>query len=557
MTRKIQTIITCIFCLFLFSNLSAQDKDSKATLKFNSTPDHMWEVGVNLGGFFIAGDVQPRPGFGAGIHVRRALDYAWSVRLDVMYGQAYGLEPRLNSNGSANPVLSDLGYSDNAWFYNHKTNYWATNVLGVWSLNSFGFKNQTRKMNWYLLGGPGINTYKTFYDATDDNGNPHNFNNVVKSSNITKQAKAEVKDILDGDYETRAELAIGRRSKNGRQYNAQATIGAGVAFRISDRFNIGLEHQATVTFGNEGDLLDGHRHRNSVDLTQSRDIVNFTNVSLNFNLGSSTKKSEPLWWVSPLDLLVEDVAEVRSNSKLDMTDTDADGVIDILDQEKNTMANADGTPCPVDASGVILDSDRDGVVDCLDKEPHTPANYIANVDADGVAAVPTPSYVTKEDMNQYVDAKIAEGIKSALETNISSADWFLPMIHFDLNKHALKDDAYGKLRHIAVVMLQNPDLKIVAEGHTDKSANQCYNDGLSYKRANTAINYLVERYGIDRSRFVLTYGGEATTLVPTESANLVNRRVEFRIAKDEVEMTAPSCDGKRKSTFSGNKQGRF
>ena len=37
-------------------------------------------------------------------------------------------------------------------------------------------------MNWYLLGGPGINTYRTFYDATDDSGNPHNFNNVVKST---------------------------------------------------------------------------------------------------------------------------------------------------------------------------------------------------------------------------------------------------------------------------------------------------------------------------------------------------------------------------------------
>ena len=180
MTRKIYSLLTSIFCLFLLTTATAQDSgNARANLKFNAQPKHMWEVGVHAGHFMVVGDVLPRPSFGAGFHVRRALDYAWSLRLDAMYGRALGLEPR-NSAGSvpANPVLSGLGYGGtNAWYHNFKTEFFSVDVQGVFSLNSFNFNNQTRKWNWYVLGGPGINTYKAYYDATDGR-NIHDFSSV-------------------------------------------------------------------------------------------------------------------------------------------------------------------------------------------------------------------------------------------------------------------------------------------------------------------------------------------------------------------------------------------
>lgn len=565
MTRKIYSLLTSIFCLFLLTTATAQDGgNARANLKFNAQPKHMWEVGVHAGHFMVVGDVLPRPSFGAGFHVRRALDYAWSLRLDAMYGRALGLEPR-NSAGShvpANSVLSGLGYGGtNAWYHNFKTEFFSVDVQGVFSLNSFNFKNQTRKLNWYVLGGPGINTFKAYHDATDESGTIHNFNSVATglepgtSRDDRKTVSSNVKDILDGDYETRSEIANGRRNEGDKQINIHATIGAGVSYRINEKFNIGIEHQVKTIFGNEADLVDGYRWNSPGIKTQYRDLINYTSIRLNFNIGNAEKASEPLWWVSPMDLLADDIAEVKARPKIDMTDSDGDGVIDMIDQEKNSVAGY-----PVDTRGIALDSDGDGVVDGLDKEPYTPAGYVNTVDADGIAAIPNPNYTSEDDVNRIVDAKIAAS--SAATPVPSYSDWFLPMIHFDFNKYNLKNSAYGSLHHVATVMKQNPQVKVIVSGHTDRTSSNCYNEVLSYNRAETAINYLVSKYGISRDRLVLRYGGEENNLVATNAKNMMNRRVEFSVANGETEMGRPDCranagSGAGGTNFSGNKEAGY
>lgn len=570
MTRKIYSLLTSIFCLFLLTTATAQESgDARASLKFNAQPKHMWEVGVHAGHFMVVGDVLPRPSFGAGFHVRRALDYAWSLRLDAMYGRALGLEPRNSGNSlagptQANPVLRNLGYNTNDWYHNYKTEFFSVDVQGVFSLNSFNFKNQTRKLNWYVLGGPGVNTYKAYYDATDDSGAIHDFSSVATGldpGNVRddrKTVSSNVKDILDGDYETRAETASGRRSGSGgdsRQLNIHATLGAGVSYRVNEKFNIGIEHQVKAIFGNEGDLVDGYRWRSTEDLTQYRDLINYTNIRLNFNIGDSEKASEPLWWVSPMDLLADDIAEVKARPKVDMTDSDGDGVIDMLDQEKNSTAGY-----PVDTRGIALDSDGDGVVDGMDKEPYTPAGYVNTVDADGIAAIPSPNYTSEDDVNRIVDAKIAAN--ASKNPAPSYSDWFLPMIHFDFNKYSLKGSAFGSLHHVATVMKQNSGIQVVVSGHTDRTSSNCYNEVLSYNRAETAINYLVTKYGISRDRFILRYGGEENNLVATNAKNMMNRRVEFSVANGETEMGKPDCranagSGAGGTNFSGNKEAGY
>ena len=223
-------------------------------------------------------------------------------------------------------------------------------------------------------------------------------------------------------------------------------------------------------------------------------------------------RSIPLWWVSPLDMLAEDLAEVKARPELDLTDTDEDGVIDMLDQEPSTEKG-----CPVDTRGVILDSDGDGYTDCKDKEPHSPPGY--DVNGDGIAQIPAgPAPISETDVNRIVDAKIA-----SIPTVDPANDWFLPMIHFGLDKYSIKNSEYGKLHNVATVMRLNPGIRVVASGHTDKLAGNCYNDVLSYNRANAAIDYLVSKYGISRDRFVLNWGGENTSLVPTNSSNMMNR----------------------------------
>ena len=529
----------------------------------------------------VIGDILPRPSWGVGVHIRRALDYAWAIRLDAMYGQAIGLEPR-NSGGNAksqaqaNYVLRDNygAGTGNKWFHNYKMKYFAASLQGVWSLNSFNFKRQIRKLNWYVFAGPGINMYETFYDLGDGsaedikNGvtNYHDFEKILEgdvtpgtSRPDRRTVRDRLKAQLDGDYETRAEVAVGRRSGDHedndqeRQINGTATTGAGVSWRIGPRFNIGIEHQVQLTFGNEGDLLDGYRWRTTEDLTQFKDLANYTNIRLNFNLGNKDKASEPLWWVSPLDLLAEDLAEVKERPILDLTDTDGDGVIDMLDDEKETEKD-----CPTDTRGVILDSDGDGVVDCKDKEPHSPPGY--KVDSDGIADVPVPECVNEADVNKIVDTKIA-AIKFP-SAPVPKLDWFLPMIHFNNDKYSIKNTEYGKLHSVADVMKEHPSLRVVVSGHTDGVAGNCYNDVLSYNRAQSAVDYLTSKYGISRDRLIINWGGESSLLVPTNGSNLMNRRVEFKPASGEIDMGRPDCGvgsaGSGGGTkYSGNKEAGY
>ncbi len=565
MTRNIFVLIVCLFGLSISTGLAQDDSDYKG-MKFEAHPKHQSEIGISVGHFMVLGDVLPQPSWGVGLHFRRAFDYAFAWRIDAQYGVAKGLEPR-NSGGSINAAAANyvlngnlnngLDYVNYRWYHNYKTTFMSFTAQGIWSLNVFNFKKQVRKANVYLVGGVGFNTYKAYYDASG-RGGMHNFETVEDGLDVEgsradrKTAKDRIKAILDGDYETRAEIASGRGADNdpeSTRINFHANAGVGASFKINERINISIEQLVTFVFGREGDLLDGYRWRNSTDLTQNNDLVSYTNIRFNFNIGGKESRSEPLWWVSPLSLMAEDIAEVKARKEFDPTDGDNDGVLDVVDQELDTPEGF-----PVDTKGIQLDSDNDGVADGLDKEPYSPPGY--NVDGEGIAVVPASNYTNTEDVNRIVDSKLADFSQSS----DGASDWWLPMIHFDLDRYDIKASERGKLRSVADVMKNYPNKRIAVVGHTDRSADNCYNDVLSYNRAEAAINYIVSKYGISRDRFILNWSGEGDNLVDSGGANLWNRRVEFRVATNEAEEDRPDCRknaGKKGTGYDGNKEAGY
>lgn len=76
------------------------------------------------------------------------------------------------------------------------------------------------------------------------------------------------------------------------------------------------------------------------------------------------KRTEPLWWINPLDYLYSEGRNPRLMRlpKPVLPDSDGDGVTDQQDMEQ-TMAG-----CPVDSRGVSLDTDGDGIPDCKDRD---------------------------------------------------------------------------------------------------------------------------------------------------------------------------------------------
>ena len=502
---------------------NATQSSGAAKYKLFASSDQT-EFGVSLGLAGLVGDLQFKPGVGIGVHVRKALDYTFSLRVDASLQVLPTAIPTSSTGFEYGGPETRNGFgTDLRKIKSANTNLLAGSVQLIINLNNGRWDGGVRNINPYVFGGAGVGYTNTTVDVS-----------LAPPSSGGKLGSQEF--VLPGTRNTGKVVPL-------------IEAGAGIAFRVSDKMNVAIEEKMGTVFGKRADLLDGFAYN-------FRDFTVNTNLRLNFNIGGGTgkdKKTLPLWWSNPGEQTQADLAELKARPKLDLTDTDGDGIIDMLDQEKETPAGA-----RVDTRGVALDSDQDGFADYKDKEPYSPVGF--KVDNNGVAMVPKPAYVTEADVDRIVEGKLAKfkaslgDITTRSVSAPSMADWFLPMIHFDLNSAGIKTSEYGNLSSVASVLKSNPSVRIAVTGFTDKTASDGYNDGLSYRRAQNAIDALVKRFGVDRSRLVLTYQGEENTLVPTSGVSVMNRRVEFKVATSESEMSAPAKSMKSKS-YKGNKSG--
>jgi len=101
-------------------------------------------------------------------------------------------------------------------------------------------------------------------------------------------------------------------------------------------------------------------------------------------------------------------------------------------------------------------------------------------------------------------------------------------ILFDYDKATLKQESDKQLQHIVTLLLQNPELKVEIQGHTDNEGEETYNLTLSDKRANTVLQYL-QLFGIGSERLLSKGYGESQPVSSndTEEGRSKNRRVEL------------------------------
>ncbi|MBK9336815.1 MAG: OmpA family protein [Lewinellaceae bacterium] len=480
-------LLAVLFISATFS-LSAQDAAAPAGGAYRSfSPADQWELGIHAGVPFVSGDLDGKLGFGGGLHVRKSLDHIFSLRVG-------GLYAKTKSEDTDNNRSSEMSWISGS-------------AQLVVTVNNFRFNKPYRKLAVNLFAGLGATSFTTDYTG------------IAQAIGTTN---GKIKSGTSGLLE----------------------VGAGLGYRVSPKFNIGLEYTLASVLGGNGDLLDGSENLDA-RVTSYRDYLHYPHLTLNFNLGGAdkngAKKSEPLYWSNPLSQVSDAIVALEARPVYDPTDTDSDGIIDMIDQEKESPAGA-----RVDTRGVVLDSDADKVLDYKDKEPFSPPGY--PVDANGVAQVPKP--ITETDVNRIVDAKLAN-FKLPVQEGLS--DWFLPIINFSTNSYDIADGEYTKLYQIAQVLKNNSKIRVAVTGHTDQTGSEGYNNVLSYNRAKAAIEFLVGQHGISRDRLVLDWAGEATAMVPAKSSSL-NRRSEFRVAKaGETDKARPDGPEAGKGRFMGNK----
>lgn len=503
---------------------------------YPARPRDMWELGVDLGHSMVSGDIEPiiPSGFSAGLHLRRALNYNFSLRLSGNYYSARGVDARAMSLST---IAAEKTFKQNdlsgrfgdvrAVHRNYKTSVWTGGLELVFNFGNLLFHQANPKWNFNLAGGLGFEIPKTHINFFDGNGN-YNWASASQGLDVDKKSdrkkiRKNVKDMLDNSWETKGGVDKGVYALGDDKTLYPMLTGAiEVVRKLSDRVNIGLKHQIILA---DNDLLDGFEYRYAADLSNSNDILHYTGISLNFNLGSFSKRAEPLYWVNPMGPVLTDLAEVKARPYLDLTDSDGDGVIDLLDQEPDTPEGA-----PVDVRGVALDSDGDGIPDYRDKEPFSPPGY--DVDEDGVAIIPDAGYLSEREINELVNNKLSN----------MRMDWWLPMVNFDLDKYYVRPEYYGQLKQVATVMMAHPDQQMVVRGYADNRGDEVHNRILSYNRAKAVVDHLVERYDLPRERFLIQYRGEAEELIPDleathgldkqqEMQQFLNRRVEFYVAR--------------------------
>ena len=168
----------------------------------------------------------------------------------------------------------------------------------------------------------------------------------------------------------------------------------------------------------------------------------------------------------------------------------------IDDQDRDGVLDGDDL-CPftpegvaVDSNGCALDSDGDGVPDYLDQCPDSPLGAVVDTN----------------------------GCSRSLAT--------LSGINFAFDSAQLNSAAKSILDNALPAIKGNPG-NISVEGHTDSTGSDEYNQGLSQRRAQSVVDYLVSN-GVSSSNLNAVGYGESNPVASnnTREGRAQNRRVE-------------------------------
>ncbi len=483
------------------SRLPQQRKFLNHQSIFPAKPRSMWEIGVNFGMLNILGDVPSNSPFtaskftnaaGFGISVRKAIGYAFSLRMAYMHGVASGIEYR-PSNPNEQPWSGIYNPTNNPQtlglqvYHNYRTVINSLDLQLVAATNNIRFHKAKNSFSLYMFLGFGGIGYTPKVNVLDANGKPYTdlFKAVSDKGNVPYKDRKDVyKELRDGvggvaglddTYETNAKKDA-HSGKSPSNSAPMGTLGLGGQFKLGQRFSLQLEEKFGVT-GQDG--LDAVEIQNFGGLSPDKDMVVYTSIGLNYSLGNKAKNVIPLWWINPLDYVYGEVSDPRHmrQPEPELKDTDGDGVLDQLDKCPGTPAGV-----AVDAHGCPMDSDGDGVPDDRDKELITPTEC-QPVDADGVGKCPCHCEPTGP-VNTCANIFGGTVTFSGSSANISAA-------------------MEAQLSALASQMQAQPTCKVVLIGQGNKNKREMQR---SWDRVNALQTYMTEKHGIDRNRMIFRYG---------------------------------------------------
>jgi opacity protein-like surface antigen len=247
---------------------------------FPAKPRSQWELGLKVGSHAILGDFSSKfPGFGYGVHLRKSLGYVVSLRAEFNYGSSKGLYWDEHKDYTPTSAWGTNGYRPgiDRVFLNYKNNSADLSLQAIFNVNNILFHKAQPKTSFYVITGLGIVGYDTKVNALNSSGQRYDFSGIPKVSwKDRKQNYDRLNALFDDTYETEADTDNPDGVKVfGKHALVSATLGVGLAFKLSQKVNLAIEDKATFV---TSDFLNGYQG------PILPDFFNFLSVGLNINI---------------------------------------------------------------------------------------------------------------------------------------------------------------------------------------------------------------------------------------------------------------------------------
>jgi OmpA-OmpF porin, OOP family len=436
---------------------------------FPARPKDMWELGVGIGVATMSGDLRNDPGLGVTVTARKSLSHIFSLRPFYQYS-------KMSGNADINQDTRNIAYD-------FTTVVHQIGIDGMVSLNTLRTYKGNPKFNMWMGTGFGF-----------------------CAVNVTQNKGGVESQYYSSNYNQFGTFG----EKNAQGLGPWSLVPcwnllAGFAYKLTTRVNVGLEFKNSLT---NNDYLDAYTSVYS----NAFDAMWLAVLKLNVNLGNSSKRVEPLWWLNPNQYVYNELNQpnhLKNKLKMKLDDADGDGITDQFDLEPNSPKGVN-----VDSHGRAIDTDGDGIPDYKDKEPLTQSKCYP-VDNDGVGKCPEAN-CCKESQEKITE--LQKQIDDIKKNGTSGGDAGacsisnLPSINFKSGGSNLNRDLMKLLDAVAAQMKNNGGCKVKVLGHPEanKSSQQ-----KAYDRVESIIKYLVEKQGISESRFIFAYdagSGDGNTI---------------------------------------------
>ena len=242
-------------------------------------------------------------------------------------------------------------------------------------------------------------------------------------------------------------------------------------------------------------------------------------------------------------------AEINESSYLPLSET-----VDLTDVQKGDTVYRDFTLYLPQTTlrGQILDENDSGIPGKVQIDDAETLETLMVIPTDGEGRYQTPinegrQYRLTPVVPEYIptpEELDTRGVKKGakLEKNLrvisidhaiaTGATFRLDNIFFDFDKSDLKPESIPELTKLVNLLNEYPSIRVEIGAHTDWDGSDEYNVGLSQRRAQSVVNWLIEN-GIVDSRLVSKGYGETTPIATNETVEgrALNRRVEFKLVR--------------------------